>query len=100
MKLIDIAKVLRSKNAGPCTLTLDLMFADSASYDLARRSPALTATRVAPLYGVAESGVRVVHFHEALAIKISVPRKLIAGSPGDMDVYGAQQHGPLLEIEL
>lgn len=100
MKLVDIAKVLRSKNAGPSTLTLDLLFADRAAYDLACRSPALQAARIALRYRVPATDVRIIHFHEALAVKISLPRLVIAGSPGDSDVYGAQQHGPLLEVEL
>ena len=32
MKLADIAQVVRSKNAGPRRLTLDLMFATDADY--------------------------------------------------------------------
>jgi hypothetical protein len=36
----------------------------------------------------------------ALAIKISFDRTVIAGDPGDRDIYGAQQHGPLLEVVL
>lgn len=100
MKLIEIARVLRSKNAGPSTLTLDLMFADRVAYDAACGSPALKAGPIAALYRVDEAAVRVVHFPPALAIKISLPRRIIAGSPGDSDVYGAQQHGPLLGVEL
>lgn len=99
MKLIDLARVLRSKNAGPSTLTLDLMFADQKSYELACASPALTSGRVAGLYRADPTQVRVIHFREAWAIKISLPRP-VAGSPGDSDVYGAQQHGPLLEVVL
>ncbi len=99
VKLIDLARVLRSKNAGPSTLTLDLMFADRAAYELACASHALTCASVAALYRADAAKVRVIHFHEALAIKISLPRP-VAGSPGDSDVYGAQQHGPLLEVVL
>jgi len=33
MKLIDIARVIRSKNAGPTTLTLDLLFNDERNGD-------------------------------------------------------------------
>lgn len=100
MKLIDIARVLRSKNAGPSVLTLDLMFASRDDFQRACQSPALTPERVAPLYGVNADAVHVVHFVEAFAIKIRLPRKVVAGSPGDRDVYGAQQHGPLLEVVL
>ena len=33
-------------------------------------------------------------------MKFSMPRWICAGSPGDGDVYGAQQHAPLLELLL
>jgi hypothetical protein len=31
---------------------------------------------------------------------VVVPRQIMSGDPGDRDVYGAQQHTPLLEIEI
>lgn len=42
----------------------------------------------------------VIPFAAAQAIKIVMDRPVVAGTPGDSDVYGAQQHRPLLEIEL
>ena len=100
MKLIDVARVIRSKNAGPVTLSFDLMFEDEAHYRHAVQSPALSVGAIARLYGVDPQRVRVYPYPVALAIKIALDRKLVAGTPGDRDVYGAQQHGPLLEIEL
>jgi predicted metallopeptidase len=100
MKLVDCARVIRSKNAGPTTLSLDLMFEDDARYQHALRSPSLTREAIAPLYGVPGEMVQVIPYAPALAIKIVLPRRTIAGDPGDKDVYGAQQHGPLLGIEL
>jgi hypothetical protein len=44
--------------------------------------------------------VRVIPFEAALAIKIVLDRPIVAGSPGDRDVFGAQQHAPLLKVEL
>ncbi len=41
MKLSDLAQVIRSKNAGPRRLTLDIMFATDADYRKAAQSPAL-----------------------------------------------------------
>ena len=43
MRLSDIAQVIRSKNAGPRRLTLDLMFATDADYQRVAQSPALSA---------------------------------------------------------
>jgi hypothetical protein len=100
MKLVDCARVIRSKNAGPTTLSLDLMFEDDARFRQALASPALAATALAPLYGVPQDSVQVIAYAPAFAIKIVLPRKVIAGTPGDRDVYGAQQHGPLLGVEL
>ena len=100
LRLIDLARVVRSKNAGPLHLTFDLMFADRASYERCVQSPGLNAGRIAPLYGVAPDDVRIQPYPVALAVKITLPRLMPAGSPGDHDVYGAQQHVPLLELEL
>lgn len=100
MRLIDLARVVRSKNAGPLHLTFDLMFADRAAYDRCVQSPELNAGRIAPLYGVPVESVRIQPYPVALAVKITLPRLMPAGSPGDRDVYGAQQHVPLLELEL
>ena len=100
MKLIDIARVIRSKNAGPTTLTLDLLFNDEAGYQRALHSPALQAAEIALLYGLRADQVAVIPYPPAIAIKIAMDRTIVAGNPGDRDVYGAQQHTPLLEIEL
>ena len=100
MKLTDLARVVRSKNAGPTTLSIDLMFADATAWRRACAAPSLAAAAIAPLYGVPTQRVQVIPYEPALAIKIVLDRTIIAGSPGDTDVYGAQQHGPLLGIEL
>ncbi|MBY0270422.1 MAG: DUF4387 domain-containing protein [Burkholderiales bacterium] len=100
MKLIDIARVIRSKNAGPTTLTVDLMFNDAQGYAQAQASPALTPAAIAALYGLEPRQVEVIPYPPACAIKIVMDRRIVAGTPGDRDVYGAQQHGPLLEISL
>ena len=47
MRLVDCARVIRSKNAGPTTLTLDLMFEDERRFRLAQASPALTPAALA-----------------------------------------------------
>jgi hypothetical protein len=41
-KLSEIAKTIRSKNAGVDKITFDVIFADRASYDLVRRSGVLS----------------------------------------------------------
>jgi hypothetical protein len=100
MKLQHLAQVIRSKNAGPRRLTLDVMFASDADYQKAAQSPALSPARIAPLYRLAPDDVAVMPYPLGRAIKITLPRPIMSGDPGDRDVYGAQQHEPLLEIEI
>ena len=100
MRLMDVARVVRSKNAGPLKVTVDVMFPDEASYQRASGSPSLTPAAIAERYGVAAGQVTVIPFPSALAVKVVMDRPVIAGTPGDTDVYGAQQHAPLLELPL
>lgn len=100
MKLVDIASVLRSKNAGPCMVTFDLMFHQAGAFEHACSQTDRLRAAVALAYGRRESEVRVINYAPAQAIKITLPRDVVSGAPGDRDVYGAQQHAHLLEIEL
>ena len=91
MKLSDIAQVIRSKNAGPRRLTLDIMFATDADYQRVAQSPALSAETIGRLYRVPPEEVTVIPYPVGRAIKIVMARAIMAGDPGDYDVYGAQQ---------
>jgi len=100
MVLEDIAQVIRSKNAGPRTITFDIMFATDADYQSVRDARAITTEAVATLYQIAPEHVRIIDYPLCRAIKIVMPRKITAGDPGDRDVYGAQQHARLLRIKI
>ena len=99
-KLRDLAKVIRSKNAGALLISLDVIFDDEETYQRVLDSGALSPRTIAPLYKVSDNEVAVIPFDVALAIKITIPRPVPAGSPGDADIYGAQQHAPLMEIVI
>ena len=98
--LSEIASVIRSKNAGPLTLSFDLMFPTDAAFERARQASALSPASLAELYNVSAVEVKVTPYRTARAIKIAMPRHIVSGSPGDRDVYGAQQHVPLLSLEI
>jgi hypothetical protein len=100
MRLYDLAGVIRTKNAGPFTLTIDLFFTDIKTLRKVLDSPVFTCETIARLYNVSPSDVRIIPFEEILAIKISLPRWVSSGAPTDRDVYGAQQHFPLGDIEI
>ena len=77
-KLQDLATVIRSKNAGPLTLSLDLMFPSEESYQMALRSSALTAETIGRLYNTAAEKISITSYDAARAIKIAMPRKIVS----------------------
>lgn len=99
--ILDFAHVIRSKNSGPYELTFDIVFKDRSSYRLAVASGIFTPELFAHLYGIGVDQVlKVVFFQEAYAIKATVVRPVVSGDLGETDVYGAQQHAPLLSIAI
>ncbi len=100
MQLQDLAQVIRSKNAGPRRLTFDIILGSDEDYRRLAQSPGLTQAAIAARYGVPPEDVAIIPYPPGRAIKITLARTLMAGDPGDRDVYGAQQHAPLLELEL
>ncbi len=100
MKLYDYAKVIRSKNAGPFTLTIDLMFSDEEKFIKAFNILSGKKNQIASLYGVRRNSVKVLAFPKVSSVKISLPRPVSSGGVSDIDVYGSQQHFPLAELEI
>lgn len=100
MRLGDYARLLRSKNAGPFMLTIDIFFPDQASYDFIRISGVLDRTRIAALYGVAADVVKSFEIPEFHAIKISFPRPVPSGGEGDSDTYGCQYMARLARLDV
>ena len=100
-RLYDCATVIRSKNAGPFTLTIDVVLPDADTFRRALAAPGMSPERIAALYGAPPDRVRVVPFERILTIKVARPRPgASAGAPGDRDVYGCQRHFPLGDIEI
>src|SRR3977135_1403339 len=91
----NIASVVRSKNAGPFWLTLDVFFRDDEDFEHVRRSNVLNAQNVGRLYLVDPALVKVFELPELRVVKISLPRHAVAGSFEDSDLHGGQQHVPL-----
>ena len=96
----DVASVVRSKNAGPFRLTLDVLFADASTYRRVRDSGSITPGLIAGLYSLEERAVTLLSFDPAAALKINLMRRHSSASFRDTDVYGAQQHAPLLRLTL
>lgn len=104
--LFDVAQVIRSKNAGPFEVTLDVMFDNQAVYDAVKTSGLLSREVIAQAYDIpAEDIVWAGFFDAAMAFKATVPRRrrgLPSCSGGFLedDVHGSQLYSPLRVIPL
>ena len=102
----DIAKVVRSKNAGPYELTFDVIFDDPAIYKLVKSSGLLNEERVAELFDRSVDEIIWCGFFDpALGFKLTLPRKRngifsISGGSMEDDVHGSQQYMPLMDMVL
>jgi hypothetical protein len=94
-----LAKFVRSKNAKPFRLTFDIIFNNKETFERVITQKVLTPETICSIYGVTRSDITSFHeFPAGLAIKFTLRRKKSQGSPGETDVYGCQQHAPLLDI--
>jgi len=100
MRLGDIARLVRSKNAGPFMLTIDVMVADAATFDRVVESGVLDPANIAGIYGADPGTIMRFVLRDALTIKISFPRDVASGSVGDSDVYGCQYMGRLAGVDV
>lgn len=99
--ILEAARVIRSKNSGPYELTLDILFKDREHFELFRSRGIISSDLICRLYGVSAADiVGIVYFAPSNAVKVTIRRKIPSGAPGDTDIYGAQQHAPLLGIEF
>lgn len=101
VKLVDLAKTIRSKNAGTDRITFDIIFREKENYELVKKSGAITKETMAKLYGIPLTRiVDFVEFDPGLAIKFTINRLKPSGSFGEGDIFGCQQYPPLLDIEV
>jgi hypothetical protein len=99
-KLWELTKLIRSKNSGPFELTFDVIFKTREGYEKVRDANLISTEWFAKTYRLAPEVVAIINYDAANAIKITIPRPAISGDIDDTDVYGGQQHGPLVDVEV
>jgi hypothetical protein len=97
----ELAKTIRSKNAGVNKITFDVIFRDRENYERVKRTRVLTRESVAKLYRIPPERISdFVEYDPAYAIKFTIYRLSPSGSAGDGDIFGAQQYAPLLTLAV
>ena len=101
VKVLDLAKTIRSTNAGTDRSTFDIIFTEKDKYELVKNSKVLNKEFIAELFDIDINRITdFVEFDPAYAIKFTITRLQPSGSPGDSDVFGCQQYPPLLDVEI
>lgn len=100
LRLRDIASVIRSKNAGPFYITVDVILPDIEACKKVIESQMISRDNIARIYGMEAGNIEVITHEESNSIKLSMVRPQAAASFNDTDIYGTQQHIPILDLEI
>ncbi len=99
--LSDCCDVVRSKNAGPFLVTVDLIFSHPATYRAVLEQGLLTREIAAAAYGLQVRDIVSFETSDLLAaVKFTFRRRRPSGSPGDSDCYGMSQEAPVLSLRF
>jgi hypothetical protein len=96
----ECTSTFRTRNAGAFLVSLDMVFATPELHQQWRDSGVITPESVATRMKVDPAVVRIIDYPAASAIKITIPRRTVAGDPDDTDLDSAAQFVPLLDLEL
>jgi hypothetical protein len=94
----EVALLVRSKNAGPFWMTIDVFFATDADYE--QVAAVLTEDIVARLYQADRAEVALFPLPNIRVLKASFPRPVVQGAFADRDMHAGQQHVPLADLPI
>ena len=98
MRLADLAERVRSKNAGPFWISIDVFCGDRTRYDTIAK--ALDSDAVAAIYQIDTAELLRFEIPSLNVLKSSFPRPMVQGSKEDRDMHGAQWSVLLAETRL
>lgn len=100
VKLKDVCRHVRSKNAGPFWVTFDLFFDGPENFQVYHAHPALGADLFQRLFGAAPELVQHYPVPSLNMVKISHARTSPQGGVVERDMHCGQQFVRLLDVEL
>lgn len=98
--LKEVAKYVRSKNAGPFWITIDIFCDNDEAFYKIQNSQNFTPGAIANAYGVPEGGVKSFYIENLRVIKFSFPRPQVQGSKFERDMHAGQQYVRLMDVSV
>lgn len=96
----ETAKYVRSKNAGPFWMTIDIFCEDKDHFRKISESPAICPQTFAELYHANAADIKLFCIESLNVIKISIPKKPSQGYRYERDMHSGQQYVSLLDMML
>ncbi|GLX99121.1 DUF4387 domain-containing protein [Herbidospora sp. NBRC 101105] len=94
----ELALEVRSKNAGPFWVTMELFMRTAEDYTTVADAHFINEQVVGGLYGVDPATVQIFRIPALNVVKISFPRPVAQGSLRDRDIHAGQHHVPLASL--
>jgi hypothetical protein len=96
----ETAYYVRSKNAGPFWVTLDIFCGAKDVFNTLSASKNVSKEKVAEVYGVRPDEVKIFYIPNLNVIKISYPRVRPQGQKYERDMHAGQQYVQIAELEV
>ena len=89
---------IRSKNAGPFWLTIDIFCGEAQAYQMVLAG--LSTQRIASVLKIAPDKIKRFDIADLHVVKFSFPRPQVQGSIHDRDMHGASWAAMVAELEI
>jgi hypothetical protein len=96
----ELALEVRSKNAGPFWVTMELFMRGADGYRIVADETFLNERVIAELYRVDAEAIQLFRIPSLNIVKISFPRPVSQGSLRDRDMHAGQHHVPLAALRV
>lgn len=100
LTIANLAHEVRSKNAGPFWVTMEMFMKDEAGYEIVADESFINESVIADLYGIDVSVIQFFRIPLLNVVKISFPRHVAQGSLRDRDMHAGQHHVPLAVMKV
>ena len=101
MKTIrQLSKYVRTKNAGPFWITIDIFCDEDSSFQKLCESKTICPQTFADLFHTSPASVKIFEIPSLRVIKISVPRELPQGHRYESDMHAGQQYVKILDLKI
>jgi len=97
-RLSEIVEKVRSKNAGPFWITVDIFCGSPTAF--ARVSDGLSSDRVARLLSTDPAMLKRFDIADLNVVKFSLPRPQVQGTRFDRDMHGAALGALIADLDI